>query len=337
MSSQTSRSHALLPTLLLCVTLPLAAQAPPALDQAQALVDQGRPQAALPLLDTLLKKEPGNARALLLRSTARYLTEDPEGGRRDLDQALTLDPGLRQGWLNRAGIAIADKRYDAALAALERAEQLDPRAADNDVNIGAVLLLQGKLEPASGRFQSYLAKQPGKADATYLVATNYAMAGYAALAIEHLRQAVALDELQRLRARADRNFAGLANNPRFRELMATDAWKPPAGSLLASRAFDVPYREEDGMLLGAVLDALRATGERYDPRIESAPDWALVRGQMRVKVSRTADGKGLVEASTPAGRLTAAEWRQRTDRLFQQVAAELLTRQRANLKRRPEP
>lgn len=328
---------AILPAL---APAPLAAQVSRSLEQAQALVDQGRAQAALPLLDSLLAKEPGNARGLLLRSTARFLTDDLEGGRRDLDRALELDPDLRQGWLNRAGLDIAGKRYDSALASLARAEQLDPAAADNDLNIGAVLLLQGKLEPASTRFQSYLGKQEGKADegradALYLVATNYALAGYASLAIEHLRRAVALEERSRLRARTDPNFASLGGNPRFRELLATDAWKPPAGALLATRTYQVPYGE-DGELLGAVLDALRETGERHDARVESAPAWALVWGNLRVKVSRTADGRGLVEVSASPGLASEAEWRQRTDRLFQQIAAELLAGQRAKVKRRPE-
>src|SRR4029079_12601293 len=253
-----------------------------------------QPQAALPLLDALLKKEPGNARALLLRSTARFQTADLEGGRKDLDRALELDPGLRQGWLNRAGLDIAAKRYDAALASLARAEQLAPGAPDNDLNTGAVLLLQGKLEPATQRFTSYLGKQRGSADALYLVATNYALAGYASLAVENLRQAVALDERSRLRARTDPNFSRLDANPRFGELLATDAWKPPAGSLTAARTYAVPYGE-DGDLLGAVLGGLRGAGERFAPRVESAPAWALVWGDLRVKASRTAAGQGLVE------------------------------------------
>lgn len=311
-----------------------AAQTGRSLEQAQSLVDQGEAQAALPLLDALLKREATNARALLLRSTARFLTDDLEGGRRDLDRALELDPSLRQGWLNRAGLDIAAKRYDGALASLTRAEQLDPRAPDNDLNIGAVLLLQGKLEPASARFQGYLGKQRGSADALYLVGTNYALAGYASLAIEHLRQAIALEERSRLRARTDANFASLGGNARFRDLLATDSFKPPAGALTASRSYATPYGE-DGELLGAVIGGLRTAGERFDPRVETAPSWALVWGDLRVKVSGGDGGQGLVEVSAPADSMPREEWRRRTDRLFQQVAAELLAGQRAKLKQKP--
>src|SRR6185369_14840733 len=112
---------------------------------------------------------------------------------------------------------------------------------DNDINIGAVLLLAGKLEPATQRFQTYLGKHAGVADAQYLVASNYALTGYAALAVEHLRQAVLLDERSRLRARTDNNFAGLAKDRRYIDLLSTDSYKPAAGSHVAAQAYDIPY------------------------------------------------------------------------------------------------
>ncbi len=317
----------------------LAAAATPAqsLAKAQELVDAGTPRQALPLLDDLLRREPGNARALLLRSTARFLSDDLAGGKQDLDRALELDPTLRQGWLNRAGLEVAAKRYDAALAAFAQAEKLDPRAPENDLDIGAVLLLQGKLQAASGRFESYLAKQPASADASYQVASNYAAAGYAALAVGHLRRAVDLDERSRLRARADPNFAGLAKDAHYQELMATDRYRPAAGSHVASRTYDTPYDPADGALLSAVVESLQLAGERFDPRVETTPDWALIWGDLRIKVSRAADGKGLVEASAPFERMPIGDWQRRTGKLFQQVAVQLYNRQVARMKQKPAP
>ncbi|MEA2690955.1 MAG: hypothetical protein QOJ16_342 [Acidobacteriota bacterium] len=316
--------------LVLLAALPAAAQitrhnskAHGTLAQAQELVDGGDPQQAIPILNTLIQGEPGNARAYLLRSTARFLIDDIDGGKKDLDKALELDPSQRQGWLHRGALEVSAKRYDAALAAFNQAEKLDPKAQDNDINIGAVLLLAGKLEPANQRFQAYLGKHAGVADAQYLVASNYALSGYSALAVEHLRQAVLLDERSRLRARTDNNFAGLAKDRRFTDLLATDSYKPAAGSHLAAQDYDVPYDPEDGKLLGAVLEAMNVSKERYDPRVESAPDWALIWGDLRVKVTRGPDGKGRVEVSAPLDRLSEAEWRQRTDRLFKSITVQL--------------
>lgn len=305
------------------------------LAQAQELLDGGRPQAALPLLDELLKKEPGNARALLLRSTARFLSDDIAGGTADLDRSLQLDPRQRQAWLNRAALAIADKKYDAAFTALSEAEKLDPQASDNDLNLGAVQLLQGKLQPASDRFGRYLERHPRAAEPRYLVASNYALAGYAALAIEHLRQAIELDERSRVRARTDPNFSGLFNQARFQELLAADTYRLPPGAHTARRLYDAPYDQQDGLLVNSVLGALRIAGEPYDLRIETTPDWALIWGELRIKLSRTKDGKGLVEVSAPVERMSAAEWQRRSDKILQTVTLELYSRQLSNTKRRP--
>ncbi len=326
--------------MLLGSALPSAAQitrhkskAQGTLAQAREMVDGGNPQQAIPLLDGLIQREPGNGAAYLLRSTARFLIDDIDGGKKDLDRALQLDPSQRQGWLHRGALEVSAKKYDAALAAFSQAEKLDPTAQDNDINIGAVLLLAGKLEGATQRFQAYLGKHGGVADAQYLVASNYALSGYSALAVEHLRQAIALDERSRLRARTDTNFSTLEKDRRYIDLLSTDSYRPPAGSHFAAQAYDVPYDPQDGKLLGAVLEAMNVSKERYDPRVESAPDWALIWGDLRVKVTRSSDGKGRVEASAPLDRLSEAEWRERTDKLFRNVTLELYRGRRAEGKK----
>lgn len=297
---------------------------PAQLDRAAELLDAGEVEPALAILDREIRARPEDGRAHLLRSTARFMQGDTEGGRRDLDRALELDPGLRQGWLNQAALDIAEERLDAALAALLRARDLEPEAPDNGLNIGAVLVLQGKLAEASREFATYLRRNPGSAEAFYLVASNYALAGYAALAVQHLRQAVELDEKVRLEARTDPNFAELEANDAFRALLATDGFRPPAGTHVASRLFDEPYAAGQGKLLAAVIDSLQLAHEAFDRRVEVTPDWALVWGDLRIKVSAAGE-RGLVELTAPPDRFTPAEWRQRSEDLFRRIAVRLKT------------
>jgi len=119
--------------LLVAVALASAAGAAPTLPSgdplaaAQAAIDVGNAQGALELVAPVLKHDGKNARALLLRSTARCMLGDLAPCKADLDKALKLDPKLRQGWLNRGALAIADGRYDDALAALDP-HTLDGRA-----------------------------------------------------------------------------------------------------------------------------------------------------------------------------------------------------------------
>lgn len=314
--------RSLLCVLLLASRLSAAPAPADTLARVRALLDAGQAEEALKAVEPLTRGRNPQPEALLLRSSARILLGEVEPARKDLERALQLDPALRQGWLNLAGLEIAAKRYDAALTHLERAEQLDPAAADNDLNIGTVLLLQGKLEPASARFARELQAHPGSEEAHYLVATNYAMAGYGALAIEHLRRAIALNERTRLRARTDANFLSIENNAAFQQLLLTDSYTVPADALRAQQLYALPY-DGDGKLLAGVIAALQALRQPFDPRVEVTPDWALIWGEFRIKLAAGTGGKGLVEVTAPGGTLTPAEWQRRTERLFREILLRL--------------
>jgi tetratricopeptide (TPR) repeat protein len=311
--------------LLLFSLLPTAAgAADPYKARAQELIDAGRGAAAVEILEPILKKNPKDAEALFLRSTARFLEGDSLRGRWDLEQSLELDPLQRQGWLNLGALNLAEGKYDGALTAFEQARGLDPDNVDVELNIGAVLLFQGKLEPASAHFQRYLQGAPDIAEPFYLVASNYAISGYASLAVEHLRQAVAREERFRLKARTDPAFGTLSNHPALQRFLARDDYRPPAGAHRASRDFPVAYETTDARLVGAVVDTLRQQQWNFDARIEMTPNWTLIWGDVRIKVGPADQGRiGKVELTAPPERFTPDRWRQLSQSLLDGVAAQL--------------
>ncbi|MEM7586383.1 MAG: tetratricopeptide repeat protein [Acidobacteriota bacterium] len=285
---------------------------------AQRFLDQGNPVEAIQIAEEVLKKDKKNAMALLLRSTGRIMGGNLAAGFEDLQRALDLDPKLRQGWLNLAGLEIAEGRYDAAYSALREAQKLDPAAPDNELNLGAVLVMQSQLNRAAVHFDRYLASQGASAEAQYLVATNYAIGNSEDLAIAHLRRAIELDERNRLRARTDERFLGLKSLD-YKVLLNTDVYTPPADAHQVAAGFRVPYSQRDNKLLYAVLDALTRLGEPYDPKIEANPRWALIWAEMRIKLSNQGDGTGVVSLSAPAERFTADVWHQRSQALFRAI------------------
>lgn len=326
--------------LALALAVPLDAQAPSpaaALDAAQSAIDAEDPDAALAALAPLLKREPKNARALLLRSTARCQLGELDACKADLERALKLDPTLRQGWLNRSALAIADQRFDDALAALREAEKLDPAAPDNAVNLGAVELLRGDLEGASAEFQRFLARDATSAAAWYLVASNYAHAGYAALALQHLGQAIGLDERMRASARTDPNFGDLAANRTFQEMLATDRFAPAPGSAISEKTLPTRYSGASSPILVATLNVLQLGGAPLDPRVEITPDWAILWADFRIKLQRNADDTTTVRLSAPPGAFAPGVWQARTERFFALVDAQLLRLELAAERDAPPP
>ena len=298
------------------------------LARAQELLDAARPEESIKILDRLTKKKPPNGQAFLLRSTANFMIGDSVAGKKDLERALEIDPSMRQAWLNRAALDLSEQNYDRALEALRSAKKLDPSAPDNDLNIGAVLLLQGNLEAASSSFKTYLEREPGSSEAYYLVATNYAMAGFAGPAIQHLGRAIDLDERARMRVRTDPNFQDLEANKRFQQLLNADTYQPPAGSYRQLFDVETPYDGVNGTLLRAVLDALQFSGIPFDQRVEVTDTWALIWSEIRIKVTNSPQGKGQIQFSAPANRLTPSQWQSRIEKLQREITVRLASRSR---------
>ena len=309
-------------TLLAAPAAPTREQIAGAAAKAQELLDSGQPDQARTLLEPLIRGTAPDANLVLLHSSALIMGGDNEGGRKEIERALSLDPTLRQAWIHRAALDIVDRNYDGAYADFVAAQKLDPSAPDNSANLGAVLLLQGKLQPANDQFQRYLTANPGSAAAAYLVATNYAMSGYNALAMQMLTSAIALDERSRLHARVDPNFGALGKTPQFQQLLATDSYQPSPGSYTRSETYTTQYETEKGKLLNAVLNALRSAGTPFDANVEVTTDWALIWGEFRIKVSRAADG-GKVELSAPANAMTPQQWQERSQKLLREILIHL--------------
>ena len=327
--------HALSCLLTLLLASPAVAGAQAGADDparlvaaAEAKVEQGDALGALPLVERALKRDPKLARGYLVRSSARLILGEEAAGKQDLDRAITLDPSLRQAYLNRGAVAMAEGRNEAALADFQRARDLEPGDAGGHLNVGMAELLLGRLDAAARSFESYLAANPGQAQAQYMVARNYAMAGYAGLAISSLQQAVALDERMRAAARTDANFAALESNPRFQQLLALDSWRAPLGTKTARRSFGGAYLAGRGPLLQATLDALHALREPYEARVEVTPEWALLWGAMRIKLYDAPDGQGVVEVSAAPGKIPAPEWERRSDALLDSIGVQVARRER---------
>lgn len=287
--------------------------------QAQELVDAGRSDSALVLLDQMLSKGSKDGRALLLRSTARIMEGEIAAGVDDLHQAVKVDPKLRQAWLNLAGLEIAQRRFDEGYAALLEAQKLDPAASDNDLNLGAVLVLRGQVAEGKQHFERYLVQQDRDAEAHYLVAANYALAGVQSEAVTQLRRAIELNERFRLRARTDERFVGL-DAEAYRQLLTSDLYQPPPGTHQASTAYKQGFDPKNNKLLYAVLGALKKCKIPYDPNVEANEVWALVWAEkLRIKVSSQSNGTGLVSFSAVEESFSPEEWEQTTQQLFRTI------------------
>ncbi len=285
--------------------------------QVQQMLDAEQPGRALEMLAKMIKGKP-TAEQLMLRGTARLMLGEIKAGAADLENSLAKDPTLRQSWVNLGGLEIAEGNYAAAEKDFRKAYQLAPHLPDSHLNLGATLMLLDRGAEAKTHFEKYLQLEGGSAEAYYLVATNYAIGDVEHLAIEALEAAISQDEKMRLRARRDGRFVAM-DSLEYRVLLNTDNFVPPPGSHQVEAAFRQPYSQQDGELLYAVLEALRSLGIHYDPEVEAAAKWAIVWGDLRIKLRNQVSGTGVVALSAAPDRYTADEFHRLSQRIFQEI------------------
>ena len=96
------------------------------LQSALVLVEAGRPQAAMPLLDSIVERAPEWAEGWNKRATVLYLLGEYERSLADIDKVLALEPRHFGALAGRGLIHIAQENYRAALEDYRRARAVNP-------------------------------------------------------------------------------------------------------------------------------------------------------------------------------------------------------------------
>jgi tetratricopeptide (TPR) repeat protein len=96
------------------------------MQKALALVEAGQPQAAIPLLDSIVERAPEWAEGWNKRATVLYLLDDYDRSLADIDKVLALEPRHFGALTGRGLIHIAQENYRAALDDYRRARAVNP-------------------------------------------------------------------------------------------------------------------------------------------------------------------------------------------------------------------
>jgi tetratricopeptide (TPR) repeat protein len=91
-----------------------------------ALLQAGEPRAAMPLLDTIVKRAPDWAEGWNKRATVLYVLDEYDRSLADIDKVLALEPRHFGALAGRGLIHIANENYRAALDDYRRARAVNP-------------------------------------------------------------------------------------------------------------------------------------------------------------------------------------------------------------------
>jgi Flp pilus assembly protein TadD len=146
-----------------------------AMNRGAKLLEQGRPREALPLLYQAASKRPDDVDAAVNLGGAHIMLGRFEQAIAILEEAAEKEPENSKLWINLGAAYLGDretathKQQVDAIAAFERALELDPAAPSVNYNLGLIYRDREELETALVHFRRAAAINPLDRDARMLV------------------------------------------------------------------------------------------------------------------------------------------------------------------------
>jgi tetratricopeptide (TPR) repeat protein len=140
----------------------------------------------------------------------------------DLNRSLELAPNDPAAFNNRGNAYFRLERYDEALADFNRSLELRPDDADTLSNGGKAYTRLGRYDEALADFNRYLELRPDDADTLYDLACLFSLWEKTDDALAYLEKAIALDKKYCKKAKTDKDFDNIREDPRFKKLVELD-------------------------------------------------------------------------------------------------------------------
>lgn len=131
------------------------------------------------------------------------------------EDAIKLDAGIKEGYIELGSIYFASGRYDKALETYTRAQRYFSNDALVLNNMGSVLLARGDAQGAVGYFTRAHRSSPDYVEPVYNLACAYAKKGEVVTALDSLEKAVSMNPEARKWAAEDPDLASLRLAPGF--------------------------------------------------------------------------------------------------------------------------
>jgi tetratricopeptide (TPR) repeat protein len=187
------------------------------------------------------RQAPMSALMLNKIGIAYHQMADLDSARKYYERAIKTDSQYAEAINNLGTIYYARKSYRRAIGEYKKALRITPESASAWANLGSAYFARKSFEPASEAYQHALSIDPevferhsttgstvqeksigDRAKFHYYLARTYAKAGRNADAIVYIRKALEEGFKEREKFTQEPEFAGLRDDPEFKQLMATE-------------------------------------------------------------------------------------------------------------------
>jgi tetratricopeptide (TPR) repeat protein len=163
------------------------------LQQAEHLLDQGRPADSIQRLREIVQTYPRSARAWTLLGWAQLMQQDLPAAEKALHAARKLDPGSARVYLYLGNARYEQQDYRSAIGFFRKAIERKPDSLQAQFNLGLSLKKEGEPRAAISAFREAVRCQPLSAAAHVQLGELLAQDKQYDEAQSHLKQAIELN------------------------------------------------------------------------------------------------------------------------------------------------
>jgi TolA-binding protein len=161
------------------------------------------------------------AHAAFERAMALQKSGDETRAMSFLEQAVALDPTLKEAYNGMGSLYYRRGQYPDALTAYQNALSIDPNFVKARNNLGSTYLRLAKIDRAREELHKVVQTDDSYGLAYYNLACAYARGGDSAAAARYLRRAMQLEPEARSWALTDDDFASVRTTPELQRLLGS--------------------------------------------------------------------------------------------------------------------
>ena len=228
------------------------------LEAARALLSAGRFEDARTRVETVIKTDPKNVDAHVLRASAPAGLKDPSGAIATLEEAIKLDPTRSDSVVSLATLQAAAGRMKEAEAGYKQAVTVDPKSPDARLALANFYWVTGRTAETERTLLDGLA-----ADATSLplnrsLASVYLSLGRAADAEVPLKRIADASGAPEARLTLADYYIGQERRAEARSILEVLAKEPAAAAAARARLAGIEYEAGNPAAAHRMIDALIA-------------------------------------------------------------------------------
>jgi putative PEP-CTERM system TPR-repeat lipoprotein len=251
-------------------------------------------------LKTVLDNNPKDVDAQLLYANSLVGLRDLEGGIREIEEAIEIDPAHATTYTNLAILKLAQGQRQAAREAFEKAVELDPKSVRARLAMAQFHLATGEVPAAEKMLRQALALDAKDPLANRALAVLYVATGRAAAAEEPLKLVAEVTQSPRARFSLADYYAWRNENAKARAILDPMAAQPNTMADAQVRIAQLQYAAGSRREANTQLDTVLKLQPNHSRALQLKARWLLAEGRLNEALERAVSASGAAPRDMPA-------------------------------------